>query len=144
MIGDLLRRQGHEVYPFSNGAEAVPALIDHSPDLVITDLYFDNSSAYGLEVLKRARELVPPAVVIMISGFGSVETAVEAMKHGAFDYIEKPFKVDKFNLSIQRALSYNPTTPHSRTRPRRASSPRKNTSLARSWAPRRRCSRCLK
>jgi two-component system, NtrC family, response regulator AtoC len=107
MVADLLRRAGHEVFPFSNGQAAIPALLTHSPELVITDLYFDKSAADGLEILKKARELVPPAVVIVVTGFGSVETAVEAMKHGAFDYIAKPFKVDEFNLCVQRALSYN-------------------------------------
>src|SRR5439155_8973966 len=71
------------------------------------DLYFDKASARGLEVLRKARELTPPAVVIVITGFGSIETAVEAMKHGAFDYLEKPFKVDALKLCVQRALSFN-------------------------------------
>jgi len=77
-----------------------------SPELVITDLYFDKTRAHGLEILEKARELNPPAVVIVITGFGSIETAVGAMKKGAFDYLEKPFKVDALKLCVQRALSY--------------------------------------
>jgi DNA-binding NtrC family response regulator len=107
MVTDLLRQEGHEVFPFASGQAAVPALAAHLPDLVITDLYLDKTRPHGLEILRKARELVPPAVVIVITGFGSIQTAVEAMKNGAFDYLEKPFKVDQFKLCVQRALSYN-------------------------------------
>src|SRR5262249_17195604 len=107
MVADLLRQEGHEVFPFTNGQAAAAALSTHAPDLVITDLYFDKTRPHGLEILKKARELVPPAVVIVITGFASVETAKEAMKNGAFDYLQKPFKVDEFKLCVQRALSYN-------------------------------------
>jgi DNA-binding NtrC family response regulator len=75
--------------------------------LVITDLYFDKTRAHGLEMVQKARALSPPAVVIVITGFATIETAVEAMKYGAFDYLEKPFKVDELKLCVQRALSYN-------------------------------------
>src|SRR6185436_10573272 len=63
--------------------------------------------AHGLEILQKARALNPPAIVIVITGFGSIDTAVEAMKSGAYDYLEKPFKLDELKLCIQRALSYN-------------------------------------
>src|SRR5712672_4480730 len=107
MVAELLRHEGHEVFPYTNGIAALAALAEHSPELVITDLYFDKTRAHGLEILEKARELNPPAVVIVITGFGSIETAVEAMKIGAFDYLEKPFKVDELRLCVQRALSYN-------------------------------------
>jgi DNA-binding NtrC family response regulator len=107
MVTELLRREGHEVFPFSNGTAAVAGLTTHLPDLVITDLYFDKTRAHGLEVVRKARALSPPAVVIVITGFGTIETAVEAMKNGAFDYLEKPFKVEELRLCVQRALSYN-------------------------------------
>src|ERR1039457_6268090 len=107
MVAELLRQEGHEVFPFSNGAAALAGLTTHAPDLVITDLYFDKTRALGLEVVEKARAMSPPAVVIVITGFGTIETAVDAMKHGAFDYLEKPFKVDELKLCVQRALSYN-------------------------------------
>ena len=107
MVAELLRREGHEVFPFTNGPAALAALTTHSPELVITDLYLDKTRAHGLEMIQKARELYPPAVVIVITGFGSIETAVEAMKNGAFDYLEKPFKVEELRLCVQRALSYN-------------------------------------
>jgi len=106
MVTELLRQEGHEVFPFTNGQAASAALIAHSPELIITDLYFDKTRAQGLEIVRKARELTPPAVVIVITGYGSIETAVEAMKHGAFDYLEKPFKVDALRLCVQRALAY--------------------------------------
>ena len=106
MMTELLRREEHEVFPFTNGQSASAALITHCPDLVITDLYFDKTRAQGLEIVRKARALDPPAVVIVITGFGSIETAVEAMKNGAFDYLEKPFKLDELRLCVQRALSY--------------------------------------
>jgi DNA-binding NtrC family response regulator len=107
MVAELLRQEGHEVFPFSNGSAAIAGLTAHSPDVVITDLYFDKTRAHGLDVVQKARALSPPAVVIVITGFGTIETAVEAMKHGAFDYLEKPFKVEELKLCVQRALSYN-------------------------------------
>src|SRR6266436_4605025 len=107
MVAELLRQEGHEVFPFTSGHAAATAMPTHLPELVITDLYFDKTRAQGLEIVRKARELNPPAVVIVITGFGSIGTAVEAMKNGAFDYLEKPFKVDEFKLCVQRALSYS-------------------------------------
>ncbi|MBI3878820.1 MAG: sigma-54-dependent Fis family transcriptional regulator [Verrucomicrobia bacterium] len=106
MITELLRSEGHEVSAFTTGAAALSALEENPPDLVITDLYLDKTRAHGLEILARSRALNPPAVVIMITGFGTVETAVEAMKKGAFDYLEKPFKLDELRLCVERAVSY--------------------------------------
>ncbi len=105
-VGEILRQEGHDVFPFTNGPAAVAALTTHTPELVITDLYLDKTSAHGLEILQKARALNPPAAVILITGFGSIGTAVEAMKNGAFDYLEKPFKVDELKRCIHRALTY--------------------------------------
>ena len=107
IVTELLRKEGHEVFPFSNFTAAMEGLESLSPELVITDLYLDKTRAHGLEILARSRALNPPAVVIMITGFGTIETAVDAMKNGAYDYIKKPFQVDELKLCIQRALSYN-------------------------------------
>jgi DNA-binding NtrC family response regulator len=107
MVADLLRQDGHEVFPFTNAPAALSALSTHAPELVVTDLYLDKTRAQGLEIVRKAREIIPPAVVIVITGFGSIETAVDAMKSGAFDYLEKPFKIDELRLAVQRALSYN-------------------------------------
>ena len=106
MIGDLLRKEGHEVLPFSTLEAASEGIDENSPDLVITDLYLDKSGAKGLEVVKKARSLSPPPVVIVVTGFGTLDTAVEAMRSGAFDYLEKPFKVDDFRFTVRRALCF--------------------------------------
>ncbi|MBI1177247.1 response regulator [bacterium] len=107
MVAELLRAEGHEVFPYTSGYAAIDALEEHQPELVITDLYLDKNKAVGLDILQKARSLNPPPTVIVITGFGTIETAVEAMKKGAYDYLEKPFKVDDLRLTIQRALSYN-------------------------------------
>lgn len=108
MVTELLRTEGHEVHPFTNGTKAMEAMESVQPELVITDLYLDKSQkTFGLEMVTKARALNPPAIVIVVTGFGSIETAVEAMKKGAYDYLEKPFKLDQLKLCLQRALSYN-------------------------------------
>ena len=107
MVTELLRAEGHEVFPFTNGSAALDAIETVAPELVITDLYLDKTRAQGIDILHKARSLNPPGVVIVITGFGTIETAVEAMKKGAYDYLEKPFKLDELKLCIQRALSYN-------------------------------------
>jgi len=107
MVTEVLRAEGHQVVPFSSGHAALEAIETQAPDLVIADLNLEKSRTQGLEILQKARALNPPAVVIVITGFGTVESAVEAMKKGAYDYIEKPFKIDDLKLCIQRALSYN-------------------------------------
>src|SRR5271157_5545230 len=107
MVTELLRREGHEVFPFSNFNAAVETLEAQCPELVITDLYLDKTRTHGLEILQKARALNPPSTVIVITAYATIETAVDAMKKGAFDYLEKPFKVDDLRLCIQRALSYN-------------------------------------
>ena len=107
MVTELFRSEGHEVFPFTNGNAALEGLETLCPELVITDLYLDKTHAAGLDILQKARALNPPPVVIMITAFGSIETAVGAMKKGAYDYLEKPFKLDELKLCVQRALSYN-------------------------------------
>ena len=107
MVTELFRSEGHEVFPFTNFNAAVEALETVGPELVVTDLYLDKTRAHGLDILQKARSLNPPPVVIVITAFGSIETAVEAMKKGAYDYLEKPFKLEELKLCVHRALSYN-------------------------------------
>jgi two-component system response regulator AtoC len=107
MVTEMLRAEGHETFPFTNAQAALTALETVLPEVVVTDLYLDKTRAHGLDILHKARSMNPPPVVIVITGFGSIETAVEAMKKGAYDYLEKPFKLDELRLCVQRALSYN-------------------------------------
>jgi len=106
MVAEVLQADGHEVFPFTSVNGVAEALTLHQPDLVITDLYLDRKSAQGLEIVRKARALSPPPAIIMITGFGTVESAVEAMKAGAFDYLEKPFKLEELKLCVHRALTH--------------------------------------
>ncbi len=106
MVAEVLRNDGHEVFPFTTPNGVAEALTRHLPDLVITDLYLDKTKPHGMEIIQKARALNPPATVIMITGFGSVENSVEAMRLGAFDYLQKPFKLDDLKFRVQRALSH--------------------------------------
>jgi two-component system, NtrC family, response regulator AtoC len=107
ITAELLRAEGHEVFPCSNVDAAMAVLETQKPELVITDLYLEKSKPVGLTVLAKARANNPPPVVIVITGYATVQTAVEAMKTGAFDYLQKPFNLEDFKLTIRRALSYN-------------------------------------
>ena len=107
MITELLRGEGHEVFPYTNGNAALEFIEECNPELVITDLNLERSRTQGLDILQKARTMHPPATVIVVTGFATVETAVEAMKKGAYDYLQKPFKLDSFKACVQRALSYN-------------------------------------
>ena len=107
IVAEMLREDGHEVFPFTQVDPALEAITENQPDLVVTDLYIDKTRAGGLDILAKARSLNPPVTVIMVTGFGSIETAVKAMKEGAYDYIEKPFKLDELRMCVQRALSFN-------------------------------------
>jgi len=84
MVTELLRREGHEVFPFTNGPAALEAVTSILPELVISDLYLEKANALGLEILKCARALSPPAIVIVITASPRSKPAVEAMKKGAF------------------------------------------------------------
>lgn len=107
IVTEMLRGEGHEVFPYTSGEQAFAELEENEPELVITDLYLDKTGVQGMEMLRRARALNPPPIVIVVTGYGSIETAAEAMKKGAYDYLEKPFKLEELRLTVQRALSYN-------------------------------------
>ncbi len=106
MVAEVLQADGHEVFPFNGFPGASEGLVTHHPDIVITDLYLDRKSAHGLDIVRKARTLSPPPVIIMITGYGTIESAVEAMRLGAFDYLEKPFKLEELKLCVQRALAH--------------------------------------
>src|SRR5688572_21453233 len=98
----MLKREGYEVATASNGREALDHLRQRPADLVISDIQMPEMS--GMELLTAGRELDPDALVIMITAFGWTETAVDAMKLGAHDYIQKPFKIDEVKIVIRQAL----------------------------------------
>ncbi|GAB4264862.1 sigma-54-dependent transcriptional regulator [Deferrisoma sp.] len=98
----LLRREGHAVEVRADLAGARDALAGGGFDLVVTDLKLPDGS--GLDVLGAARERDPDAQVVVITAFGTAESAVEAMKRGAYDYLTKPFKADEIRLTVAKAL----------------------------------------
>ncbi|HWB58298.1 MAG TPA: sigma-54 dependent transcriptional regulator [Chthoniobacteraceae bacterium] len=104
VISTLCRDKGHQAFPFNSAQKAIDSLSSISPQIVISDIKMEKVG--GFDVLRETRELNPQPVVIMITGYASVETAVEAMKLGAYDYITKPFKIDELQLTIQRALDF--------------------------------------
>ena len=102
VISDICQERGHQTVAYASGQKALENLLTHSPQLVITDLRMDKVG--GLDILRECRETLPQTPVILITAYKTVETALEAMKLGAYDYITKPFKVDELQLTIQRAL----------------------------------------
>ena len=98
----MLRREGYVVDLAANGDEAVGFVEKKIYDLVITDIIMPGLT--GTEVLKRVKEVNPATIVIMITAYASTESAVEAMKEGAYDYITKPFNVDEIKVIISNAL----------------------------------------
>ena len=102
VISDICQERGHQTVAYASGIKALENLATHSPQLVISDLRMDKVG--GLDILRECREVLPQTPVILITAYKTVETAIEAMKLGAYDYITKPFKVDELQLTIQRAL----------------------------------------
>src|SRR5712671_3207390 len=102
VISDICQERGHQTVAYASGQKALENLATHAPQLVITDLRMDKVG--GLDILRECREVLPQTPVILITAYKTVETAIEAMKLGAYDYITKPFKVDELQLTIQRAL----------------------------------------
>jgi two-component system response regulator PilR (NtrC family) len=102
LLGIMLRKGGYEVTLADGGEQALELLRTAVFDLVITDLRMRKVD--GLSVLRTAKEQSPQTVVLVVTAFASTETAVEAMKLGAYDYITKPFKLDEIKLTIGNAL----------------------------------------
>ncbi len=98
----MLQKDGYAVHCAADGVEALNVLKKHTFDLVITDIRMKPID--GLEVLRQTKALSPNTVVIIISAYASTETAVAAMKEGAYDYLPKPFKIDEMRRVIRTAL----------------------------------------
>jgi DNA-binding NtrC family response regulator len=105
LLNKILIGQGYEAVPASNGEKALNLLQTEKFDLMISDI--NMTPINGMELLRKARESWPDMGAIMLTAFGSVSTAVDAMKEGAFDYITKPFKLDELIITVQRALEYH-------------------------------------
>jgi two-component system nitrogen regulation response regulator NtrX len=101
----ILTDEGFEVMAADAGLKALDIIKETIPDIVLLDIWMPDID--GIETLERIRELYPGLQVIMISGHGTIETAVRATKLGAYDFIEKPLSLEKVLLSINNALKYN-------------------------------------
>ncbi len=105
LLNKILIGQGYDATPASNGEKALQLLQTEKFDLMISDI--NMTPINGMELLRKAAQSWPDMGVIMLTAYGTVATAVEAMKEGAFDYITKPFKLDELVLTVQRALEYH-------------------------------------
>jgi two-component system response regulator PilR (NtrC family) len=104
VLGQLLTSEGYEVEPSMSGEEALAKHSSQAFDLILLDLLMPGLD--GIEVLKRIKRIDPQAMVIIITAYASVESAISAMKIGAFDYVQKPFKHDDLLMTIHRALEH--------------------------------------
>jgi response regulator RpfG family c-di-GMP phosphodiesterase len=102
ILADFLNMEGYVVHTVEDGVEALKELHRRSYNLVISDLKMPNMG--GLELIQKITEESLPILTVIMTGFGTVETAIEAMKRGAYDYILKPFKVEEVMHIVQRGL----------------------------------------
>src|SRR6476659_9828101 len=94
----------HEVDEAPNGNVAIERLHEGQYDVVLSDLKMGGSD--GMDVLRTAKQLQPSTAIILMTAFGTVHTAVEAMKIGAFDYVQKPFEIEEMELKVEKALEH--------------------------------------
>ena len=101
-LSELLEDEGYQVTSAKSGMDALDVIRQDPPDLVFLDIWMPDLD--GLEVLKRVRQQFPHMMVIVMSGHGSIETAVQATKLGAYDYLEKPLDSEKITILVRNAL----------------------------------------
>ena len=101
-LGGILTDEGHEVIMAASGEEALRVVEEELPNLVLLDIWLPGMD--GIEVLKAIKAAHPQIPVVMMSGHGTIETAVKATKLGAFDFIEKPLSLEKVILVVNHAL----------------------------------------
>jgi signal transduction histidine kinase len=103
-VGEVLRRDGYNVETVLSGEEALKKLRDHDYDLVLTDLHMEGID--GITVLEAMRRNTPLTIAIVLTGFASLESAISAMRHGAYDYLIKPCVIEDMKHTIRRALDH--------------------------------------
>jgi two-component system, NtrC family, nitrogen regulation response regulator NtrX len=104
ILQQVLEYEGHEVTAAGGGGEAIALFTEFRPDLTLLDVKMARMD--GLEVLDRVRDIDGAAVVVMISGHGNIETAVEATRRGAYDFLEKPLDTDRLLVTIRNGLHH--------------------------------------
>ncbi len=119
-IAGILTDEGHETRLAGTDTQALAAVAARRPSLVILDIWLHGSKLDGIEILQQIRAQHGDVPVVMISGHGNIETAVEAIKLGAYDFIEKPFETDRLLLIVQRAIEATRLTRENKDLRRRA------------------------
>ena len=104
LVSGILEDEGYDPRTASDSDAVFAALRERLPALVILDVWLQGSKLDGIEILEELRKSHPEMPVIIISGHGTIETAVAAIKKGAYDFVEKPFNADRLIIAIQRAL----------------------------------------
>src|SRR3974390_1333979 len=104
LVAGILEDEGHSARTARNSDEAISAIAARRPNLVFLDIWLQGSKLDGLQLLDVVKKEHPDLPIVMISGHGNIETAVAAIKQGAYDFIEKPFKADRLALVADRAL----------------------------------------
>src|SRR5450432_42441 len=104
LVAGILQDEGYDARTARNSDDALAAIVSRKPNLVFLDIWLQGSRLDGLQLLDAVKQDHPEVPIVMISGHGNVETAVAAIKHGAYDFIEKPFKADRLVLVADRAL----------------------------------------
>lgn len=102
-LSGILSDEGYQVMTKSNGQDAIQAVLADPPQLVLLDIWMPDID--GIETLQKIKDFFPNLTVVMMSGHGSIESAVKAIKLGAYDYIEKPLSLEKVTLLIKHALN---------------------------------------
>lgn len=104
LVSGILKDEGYHARVAGDGDSALKEIQARRPSLVVLDIWLQGSELDGLEILNVVKREHPDLPVVMISGHGNIETAVAAIKQGAYDYIEKPFKADRLLLIVERAI----------------------------------------
>ena len=104
LISDVLQDEGFQTRSANTGQQALDAISQHIPSLVIQDIWLNDPEFDGIKILEKLVRDYPELPVLMMSGHGTIETAVSAIKKGAYDFVEKPFKSDRLLLMVRRAI----------------------------------------
>lgn len=104
LVADILQDEGYKVRTASTSLAALSSLAERCPALLLLDIWLEGSEIDGLGILEIVRRKYPELPVVMISGHGNIEIAVNSIKMGAYDFIEKPFKEERLLMAVSRAL----------------------------------------
>ena len=122
MLTSSLSSDGYQVATASSGEEAISRIAEQEFDVILTDIVMPGVG--GLAVLEHSRRLNPRAAVILMTAYASLETAIAALRHGAWDYLEKPFCIDELSARVERVLAQREALWRERVRSRDAHQPR--------------------